>query len=257
MFNTNYSVDPSDLMAGEPYDSGLKDQITKAAEADIEFGIGVVQSDDDNKCRPPINNNQTIVFSGDLVTSNTINGTINGEAIAQVTFASAHLATMEAIAAAIEDLDPAYTAVVGGANNRTITVTSSGLVPIVAASFIVAAGSSQATVTIADVVIETFIGIARLDHTREQSYLVTGSGGSKYSEGDAVGVARKGRFHVKIEEDIALGDAVYMRVKDATGKTRGAFRNDADSGAAILVSGVKWHKAGTSAKGTAVLELNI
>lgn len=257
MLNTNYSLDPSDLMAGEPYDSGHKDQITKAAEFDIEFGIGVVQSDDENLCRPPINKSQTLVFSADLIASNVTNGTVNGEAIDAVTFATDHLTTMEAIADEIEALDPALTATVGGANNRTITITSDGSIPVVAASFAVTLGDTQATVTIADNAIETFIGIARLDHTREQSYLVTGSGGSKYSTGDAVGVVRKGRFHVKIEEDITLGDAVYMRVKDASGKVRGAFRNDADSGAAILVSGAKWYKSGTVAKGTAVLELNI
>ena len=252
MLTTNYNLEPSGLLPGEPADNGNKDVISKAAEFAIDFGLALVRSDDSDQVRTPINKSQTLVFSADLVTSNVINGTVNGEAIDAVTFASTHLATMQAIADEIEALDPALTATVGGANNRTITVTSDGSIPVVAASFVVTLGASQATVTIADNSIEVFVGISAIDHTREQAL----TGGSTYAIGDAVGVAKEGRWVVQIEEDIAIGDSVFMRVKDASNKVRGAFRNDADSGAAVAVSGVRWAVGGTAAKGTAVLELN-
>lgn len=87
-----------------------------------------------------------ITFSADLITSNTINGSINGTPISQVTYASSHAATMAAIASAIQTAGGAgTTATVGGANNRSISITHATS-QMAATGFVVAAGASQASV---------------------------------------------------------------------------------------------------------------
>lgn len=89
---------------------------------------------------------QTLVFDADLVTSNVVNGTVGGVAIAPVTFATSHLATMTALAAAIVAANPSkiLSAVVGGSGNRTITVTSQIDQEADLAGFVVTLGASQA-----------------------------------------------------------------------------------------------------------------
>lgn len=85
----------------------------------------------------------TLTLSADLVTSNVVNGTINGVAITPVTFATDHATTMTALAAAIAAHANVDTATASG---RVITV-----VPLDNAEltygFFVTAGASQATVT--------------------------------------------------------------------------------------------------------------
>lgn len=90
---------------------------------------------------------QTIVLSGDLVTSNVFTILVDGEEIEE-TFATDHLTTMTAIAAAIQATAGVSTAVVGGSGNLTITVTAqtSG-VSVTLSEAAVTLGASQATVT--------------------------------------------------------------------------------------------------------------
>jgi hypothetical protein len=91
-----------------------------------------------------------VIFDADLVTSNTINGSVNGIAIDEVTFATGHVETMQAVADAIEaallTLGITSTATVGGSGNRTITIVAenAGITP---SAWVVAAGASQAGVT--------------------------------------------------------------------------------------------------------------
>lgn len=95
----------------------------------------------------------TITFSADLITANVVNGSIGGEAIEEITFASDHDTTMAALAAAIEDLDCVATATCPGSGSRVITVTGAtkGEDLSTGASFTVTLGASQATDTIANV----------------------------------------------------------------------------------------------------------
>lgn len=93
----------------------------------------------------------TLVFSADLIADNVFNVSINSSAITPVTYASSHLDTMNAIAAAIEEKDGVASATVGGANNRTITIISDDLAALVIASAAVTLGSSQATVEITQI----------------------------------------------------------------------------------------------------------
>ena len=90
----------------------------------------------------------TITFNADLVTSNVVNGSINGVAIAAVTFDTDHATTMAALAAAIEALPSVASASVSSA--RVITVLALNPENVfVFSGWVVTAGDSQATATAA------------------------------------------------------------------------------------------------------------
>jgi hypothetical protein len=130
---------------------------------------------------------QTVVFSADLVASNTINGEVGGIAIAEVTFDTNHLTTMNAIAAAILAANPYIeSAVVGGASNRTITLTTvQDADDQDAADFVVAAGASQATVTETETVAAVHSdkkGIFRTDADSSSAAALAGARWLKSSE---------------------------------------------------------------------------
>lgn len=93
----------------------------------------------------------TITWDGNFVTSNTINGSINGVAISEVTFTSDQATTIAAVAAAIEALDTVDTAEVTDTNEITVTGATKGLDISTNATFTVAAGAGQADDTIANV----------------------------------------------------------------------------------------------------------
>jgi hypothetical protein len=97
---------------------------------------------------------QTITFDADLVTSNTIDLKIGGVAMTQVTFATSHDDTMDAIAAQIlADFPQIATAVKGGADNRVLTITAAVKgTDFVISDVVVAAGSSQAGSVVAETV---------------------------------------------------------------------------------------------------------
>lgn len=68
---------------------------------------------------------------------------------------------------------------------------------------------------------------------------------------------RKGRVWVPIEENIAVGDAVFYRHTSGGGGTEiGAWRNDADTASADQLTNAKWLKGGLSG-GVALLEVNL
>lgn len=87
----------------------------------------------------------------------------------------------------------------------------------------------------------------------------SGSDEPNYPAKEAVMVMNKGRIWVAIEEDIAVGDAVYVRhTANGSGKLRlGAFRNDSDSSNCDQLTNARWIKGGTSAQGFALLELDV
>lgn len=61
-----------------------------------------------------------------------------------------------------------------------------------------------------------------------------------YVDGEPVSILRKGDIWVVTEEALSEGDDVYVRITSgAGGSTLGAFRNDADTASAVLVTGAK------------------
>ena len=99
-------------------------------------------------------NTATISFDADFVASNTIDATINGEAITQITYGTSHEATFDALVAEIEDtiendLGLERFAVTGDAVARVITIIAEEGITVTGAA--VTNGASQATTTVAAV----------------------------------------------------------------------------------------------------------
>lgn len=95
----------------------------------------------------------TITWDGDFVASNSIAGTINGEALTATVFSVDHDTTIAAVAAKIQALDSVATATCPGSGSRVITVTGAneGEDLSTNSSFTVTLGASQAVDTIANV----------------------------------------------------------------------------------------------------------
>ncbi len=91
-----------------------------------------------------------IVLNQDLVAGNTIVVVLNGTTLPTVTFAVSHLATMNVIAALIQNQPEVVTATVGGTANRTITMNMASAIEVIMIpnDFTVSGGASQATAVI-------------------------------------------------------------------------------------------------------------
>lgn len=91
-----------------------------------------------------------IVLNQDLVSGNTIVVVLNGTTLPTVTFAVSHLATMNVIAALIQNQPEVLTATVGGTANRTITMNMASAIEVIMIpnDFTVSGGASQATAVI-------------------------------------------------------------------------------------------------------------
>jgi hypothetical protein len=82
-----------------------------------------------------------------------------------------------------------------------------------------------------------FIGISVRELSRENFDFYE----TTYFPGDAVNVMRGGRAYVVCETSFTEGGAVYMRYVAGAGGTKiGAFRNNADSGTAILINNAQF-----------------
>lgn len=94
------------------------------------------------------NNTAIIYFSLDLVTSNTIDITVDGVAISQVTYAVSHANTMGLVATALAALASVKSATVFGATSRKIKVVAEDNEnPLTVITGVVAAGAQQAVIT--------------------------------------------------------------------------------------------------------------
>lgn len=93
-------------------------------------------------------NTAFLLFSGDLVTSNVINGTVNGVAISQVTFSSTHAVTMGLLETELESLGAVVEATTFGAGNwKMKIVAASNAAPITEVTLVVTLGAGQVTIT--------------------------------------------------------------------------------------------------------------
>lgn len=74
------------------------------------------------------------------------------------------------------------------------------------------------------------------------------------ADGGNMELLTKGSIWVHIDQDVAVGDPVFMRI--AAGN-QGWFRMDADTANAEAVPGARWERGGTAAEGLALLEVNL
>lgn len=194
---TVYNNEIAVAQIGQFVDTRNRNVESYAAAEIIPFGRMVAKSNDPakpNSVRLPRRTIGSITLSADLVASNKFNGTVNGVAMAEVTYATSHDATMDAIIEALEDVSTVKRAALGDedGDNRTILVEVTDT-NVALTSFAVTAGGSQATVTTAmSGASEQLVGVSIFSHTKEN----TGAGDSAYAEGDAVGVLTQGSIWV-------------------------------------------------------------
>lgn len=103
----------------------------------------------------------TITFDADLVTSNVINGRVNGVAMSAVTFATDHDATMDLIVAALSALDVVNTCLLTDtSDNRQITVYAADQeATFILSDWVVTAGGGQAGIVLAHDVNNVYLGM--------------------------------------------------------------------------------------------------
>ena len=82
------------------------------------------------------------------------------------------------------------------------------------------------------------------------------SGADEFRQGETLDLLTMGEVAVLVEEAVSPDDPVYCRVVAGAGEQAGAFRTDADSGDAVLLSGAKFRSTTTGA-GIAKLAINL
>jgi hypothetical protein len=223
MSQLSYGADFEAAYPGMPADSYPMDVVSGIAVEACSFGRAGMRSDDSakpNSVRVAKRNAPVIVWSGDFVTSNVINGVVNGVAISPITFATDHLTTITALGAEIvaKLLAQGIVATVAlSGTNRTMTFTVTDA-NVDFTNFVVTAGSGQVTATLtaptSDAVAD-FVGV--LLHENQPPRQADGLNG--YAAKDSVGLVRKGRIWVEITSDVAdNADAYIDRASGAEGK---------------------------------------
>lgn len=158
--------------------------------------------------------------SGDaLNTADTITGTINGVAIATVTYATSEAATLQLLANELMKNSGVALATTTG---RTVTVLNNAGLEIQIALTITDNAVASVSPTFSYAYSKQSTGVTLL----EAAYLPT----------ETISTARRGGVYMQAEEALLLSDTPYMRVATGTGSQRGALRNDADSGTCQDVS---------------------
>jgi len=175
-------------------------------------------------------NQATIVFSGDLITSNSVAVSIvvNGvtTALSATVFNSDHATTMGLIEAKLEAVDGILSATVGGASNRTLTILADPETDIYVSSCVVTLGGSQATATLANTCTLSIIGPSVAEELAPQS-----DGSVIFEDTEAVGALRKGNIAIQADGAIAVSGTVYVRFyeESAANKKRGMLSTAAGS----------------------------
>lgn len=184
----------------------------QATEA-IGLGLGVVQRIGyPNQGRLPKANKSTIVFAGDLVTSNVVNLKVNGLAMSPVTFSSTHAATMALIVTAIKAIAGVANAVLDTSDtaSRTILVYSTDGLACLVTDIAVTAGSTQTTGAATASTTDTLYGVSIFSQAIQQPYPALNQQ-ILYNSGAPVGCLLRGRIWTIAETVVTNGDAVYCR----------------------------------------------
>lgn len=203
MSQTSYPFEHDIAYAGLQADSGFDYDVSRTAEGEIGFGLGVVAGTDaEEQVRLPLFEIATVTYDIDFEASNSIAFSVNGVAITPVVYATSHAATLAALVSAIDGLTGVTATNPSG---RIITVTAAGTDATVVTT--VTGGSNQAVGTIvtssSDVV--RGISIAILNQT-------TGN----YEDTNTVSVKRKGAIWVSTDGGgITVDGSVYI---DTDGK---------------------------------------
>lgn len=177
-------------------------RITKAAYGTFEFGDPAFGQQGDDE-RAYMLDKVRVTFSADFVASNTVNGSVAGLAISQVTYATSHAATFAAVVAAIDALAGVSIAA-SDATARTIDIS----IPKtkVAASFVVAAGASQASVAYSLTPDRFLIGVVK----HVQKAKISEAAGAKFLETESMAVTTDGEIYVETGDAVDSGKPAYL-----------------------------------------------
>lgn len=212
-----------------------------AAQGAIEFGRGVgSEPGNTQKVRAYANDNAKLVFDADFVTSNKINGKVNGVSWTEVDFDTDHDTTADALVAAIDALD-GVTCVLDSSdsNNRTFLIENTDGSAITVSDVAVTGGASQAGSTVTYSSDDTFRGVALHQHNEAK----------KYEDTDTVSVLRKGQVWSEVSVAVTADEDAYVDVAAGTGK----FTNVSSDNVA---TGGKFRSTTTGA-GLAIVEINL
>lgn len=168
-----------------------------------------------------------MTLSGDALAANdTVDGFINGVALAQVTFDTSEAITLQLVANAIQNIAGVLDAVVN-ATARTITIRNNPTLLM-----------EDAVLTVTDDALAVTAPSFAAAYTKQDSGVPVTD--VAYLAGETVGSLRKGRIWVVVEEAIVKTDSVFVRINTGTGSQRGAFRKDIDGGTAVAVPAIRF-----------------
>lgn len=258
MSQLSYPINQPVSMLGMLADSRYKHTESMIASEAIPIGRAVLRVyDTEDQARLPEANQITMLYDADFVTSNSIAFTVSGVSITPVVFATDHDTTMAALVTAISGLSTVVsaTATDTAGDNRTILILTN---TDATASTTVTGGASQATGTPTITSTDGNIhGISQHTHSLE-SGLPGNTDPIQYPVNDVANVLRIGaiwtQFETAFDPDV---DTLYVRFQNAgANEAIGWFRNDADSGDAVAVTGNIRVVSHLSAAGLGVIELN-
>jgi hypothetical protein len=270
-FQNAYPVNMPLGIPGRIADCGFKNTLSPMCLENIPAAVGVMKPLNlDYKIMLPRNDTASSVFSADLITGNIVNMTVNGVAIAAVAFDTFGntLDTMNQIALEISQIPTVASAVVGGVNNRTITIISNVGTATAVTVGTVTGGVSQATITTTASQSGTFFGIVQSIYNNMNTWIpyfgpnLTLSSGmaQPYFGGQVAPTLTQGRIYVVPETLITSNSPVYMRVApNGLFTQNGAFRGDADGGTCVLIPATSaiWREGNPTVGEVAVIELNL
>lgn len=195
---------------------------TGIAKEDINFGSPVFGHEgEENDVYGAHLDQSELTLDADLVTSNVITLTIQGETVAH-TFATDHATSMTALIAKINaDAELAALGITAsaGSTNRKIIIRGKGL--DISASGAVTLGASQAGITAATSTFAKFVGIAM--STAKSSNL---SNARKYEAGDAINIVAKGKVWVTVAVAVSDKQSAYAIIASTN---RNTFSNSSSS----------------------------
>jgi hypothetical protein len=182
--------------------------------SDPVLGLSLREVKSYGDARNRANDTAVCTLAGDALAANdTITGTVNGVAIATVTYATSEAVTLQLLADELMKNSGVALATVSG---RVVTVLNNAGLEIQIALTVTDDAVASVSPSFSYAYSKQSTGVTLL----EVAYLPT----------ETISALRKGSLYVLCEENVSLGDTPYVRVATGTGSQRGAFRNDADSG---------------------------
>lgn len=172
----------------------------------------------------------TVLFDADFVTTNQIDGTVNGVAISPVTFTTDHATTSGLLAAAILAIASVTSATITDAGtDRSFRIITKGAETV--ASFTVTLGATQAgsAVTSAVSAGNTYLGVARFEQKEDADSNI-------WAFNTEIPVMTQGRIDGVTGETVEANTVAYVRTDGTFGTsgvtTSGRFKSN-ETGAGI------------------------